>query len=176
MTMHPDELNSRREELRQYWQGSNGWRAKYAIEMVPLPYVASGDVLGGRLIRAGGDGRLRRVAERFGHAFRLELRFDCPPYSAKAPGGQEVYLINAERVMMQSPVACGAVGFHPGENELRWIWLHPFERGRNQIDDVWFRLELLYGSDFTLDLPVSPAMQSFLRRKGVDPARWGGGS
>ncbi|WP_406186114.1 hypothetical protein [Streptomyces sp. NBC_01006] len=175
--MDSEEIARRGKELETYWYGENGFRQKYLIDMVPLPFVADEDVIGGRLIVATGDMRLRKVAEQFAGHFKRELRFDFLQFTATGSNrGQEVLLINSRDVVMLSPVACGAVGFDLEEKCLTWVWIHPFQRGRGLLDWVWEGLERRHGTEFTVEQPVSIPMQRFLQSKGVDPARWGGPS
>lgn len=175
--MDSDELTRRDKELEIYWHGEDGFRQKYLIDMVPLPFVADEDVIGGRLIVATDDMRLRKVVEQFAGYFKRELRFDFLQFTATgSDSSQEVLLINSRDVIMLSPVACGAVGFDLDEKCLTWVWIHPFQRGRGLLDRVWEELERRHGAEFTVEQPVSIPMQRFLRSKDVDPARWGGPS
>ena len=155
--MTPEELAERRSELDTYWAAEAPLRRRSTIEVFPLPQVPDSDVIHGTLIRATHDDELREIAQDFGRMFKQELRFDSPPFrTSYEQGAQEVYLIKSKRVLMLSPVACGAVGFEPALNHLEWIWIHPFDRGKGLIDRAWDALEMLYGSEFTLEQPVSP--------------------
>ncbi|MFH8637164.1 hypothetical protein [Streptomyces goshikiensis] len=175
--MDSEELARRQKELGTYWHGENGFRHKYLIDMVPLPFVADEDVIGGCLIAATDDMRLRKVAEQFASYFKRELRFDFLQFTATGSNSsQKVLLINSRDVVMLSPVACGAVGFDLEEKSLTWVWIHPLQRGRGLLDRVWEELERRHGTEFTVEQPVSIPMQRFLQSKGVDPARWGGPS
>ncbi|MCX4391635.1 hypothetical protein OG887_39005 [Streptomyces sp. NBC_00053] len=175
--MDPHELAERRRELETYWESEGGFRERLLIEMVPLPTVSEQAVIDKRLIVGTEDPELRKVAEQFAGYFKRELRFDFVPFTADDfADGDEVLLINSRKVIMLSPVACGAVGFNRRENCLRWVWVHPFERGTGLMGHVWDILERRYGNEFWIETPVSPPMQKFLQSREVDMSRWGGPS
>ncbi|MCT2589814.1 hypothetical protein LHJ74_07780 [Streptomyces sp. N2-109] len=173
--MDPDELAERHRELATYWACEGGFRERNLIEMAPLPAVPEEAVIDECLIVGTEDPALRKVAEQFAGYFKRELRFDFIPFTADHfADGDEVLLIKSRKVMMLSPVACGAAGFDRRENCLRWVWLHPFERGTGLMNRVWDALERRHGTVFWIETPVSPPMQKFLEGREVDPSRWDG--
>ncbi|UXY32385.1 hypothetical protein [Streptomyces sp. HUAS TT20] len=171
-------MAARQEEYENFWPGPHGRRARYAIEMFPLLHA---DKPRGRaLIPAAKDMRLRRVVETFGKYFKLELGFDVPPFAAEPSSlyesdpTVEVVLFDARKVEATFPIAAGAAGLSVAEGQrwLDWIWIHPFERGRGLGGQAWNDLEDVYGRDFKIQSPLSPAMEKFLTRRGVDRKRW----
>ncbi|OKI25554.1 hypothetical protein [Streptomyces sp. CB03911] len=130
MMIHPDEIAEREQELAKSWASEGGLRDRFTIEMFPLLHADGDGIGGGRLIRATDDGELRKLVERFGRYLKVEERYDLPLFTADHTRDQEVYLVTSKRLTTLTPIACGAAGFRARENELSWIWLHPFERGR----------------------------------------------
>ncbi|MER7719008.1 hypothetical protein ABTX99_18990 [Streptomyces flaveolus] len=172
-------IAERRKELAGFWPGAYGAGERTAIKMYPLLYTDKpGD--GHALIPAREEMRLRKIVEAFGQCFRRELRFDFPPFDAAFVdvygqlNGAEVVLFDAQGISATFPIAAGAAGlsFAGGHRVLDWIWLHPFERGRDLMPIAWADLEATYGDDFLVRGPLSPAMRGFLTRQGVDHARW----
>ncbi|MEV4043138.1 hypothetical protein [Streptomyces sp. NPDC049744] len=173
-------LAERRQELDSFWPGDDGAQGRTTIRMYPLLHVDKPG-FGRTLIPATDDMELRRIVEAFGKCFRRELRFDFPPFSADLvdfygnPNRAEVVLFEAQRSITATfPIAAGAAGLsrHQGKQVLDWIWLHPFERGRDLMGMAWADLESVYGGDFLVRGPLSGAMKGFLMKQDVDPARW----
>ncbi|MFJ7904014.1 hypothetical protein ACIQ6V_26570 [Streptomyces sp. NPDC096198] len=171
-------LAERREEYKSFWPGPHGRRARYAIEMFPLLHA---DKPRGRaLIAATQDMRLRKVVETFGKYFKQELGFDSIPFAAQhsrlydSDPTVEVVLFDAQRVTATFPIAAGAAGLsvQNGQRWLDWFWIHPFERGKGLADRAWADLEEVYGKDFKIQPPLSPAMERFLTHHDIAPERW----
>ena len=51
-----------------------------------------------------------------------------------------------------------------GEYCLDWIWIHPYERNRGNLERLWPEFESRFGK-FGLTLPVSKQMMGFLKKK-----------
>lgn len=172
-------LAERRQEYESFWRGPNGSGERFTIQMFPLLYADKPTVLR-TLIPATHDMRLRELAEVFGKYFKRELGFDFAPFIAEAgsQGGDateiDVVLFDAQRVLATFPIAAGAAGLsvHDGERWLNWFWIHPFERGRGLADKAWDDLEEVYGKEFKIEPPLSPAMEKFLTHREVAPERW----
>ncbi|MDT0545611.1 hypothetical protein [Streptomyces lonegramiae] len=165
-------LAERQQEL-EHWPARHRWH----IEMHPLLHIDKPRL--GVTIPAGDDMELRKVVETFGNYFKSELRFDFLPFVAeprKADLEQSVegVLFNSRKLLATFPVAVGAAGLsiESGQRWLDWIWIHPFERGTRLMEEVWSDLERMYGTDFKIAPPISPAMAGFLRHQGVDRLRW----
>lgn len=171
-------LAERREEYKNFWPGPHGRRARYAIEMFPLLYADKRR--GHALIPATQDMRLRKVVETFGKYFKQELGFDSVPFVAQhsrlyaSDPTVEAVLFDAQRVGATFPIAAGAAGLsvQDGQRWLDWFWIHPFERGRGLASQAWADLEEVYGKEFKIQPPLSPAMERFLTHHGVAPERW----
>ena len=57
------------------------------------------------------DPELRKVAEQFAGFLKRELPFDFTPFTAHSSAdGEEVLLVKSRKVLLLSPVACGAIG------------------------------------------------------------------
>lgn len=170
-------LAERRQELKNWWPGQYGARARWTIEVFPLLHV---DEPSGVLIQATNDMRLRRVVEKFAKYFRRELGYDAAPFTAKQTQYDEDHaiegvLINSRKMSATFPIASGAAGMSTdddGDRWLDWIWIHPFERGTGLAEQAWRDLESSYGDRFNVEGPVSPAMKSLLSRLNVDQERW----
>ena len=172
-------LAERRQEYKSFWTGPNGRGSRFTIEMFPLLYADKPSALRA-LIPATHDTRLRELAETFGKYFKQELGFDSIPFTAEAdsPSGDtteiDVVLFDAQRVTATFPVAAGAAGLSvvDGERWLDWIWIHPFERGKRLARLAWEDLEAVYGDQFKIQPPLSPAMEHFLDHQSIAPTRW----
>ncbi|MEU2873479.1 hypothetical protein ABZ769_30480 [Streptomyces olivoreticuli] len=157
-----------------------GWpaRTRWHIEMHPLLHIDKPQL--GVTIPAEDDLKLRKVVEVFGRYFKSELRFDFPPFSAKPSQldieqSVEGVLFNSRKLNATFPVAVGAGGMRlqGGERWLDWIWIHPFERGTGLMNQAWSDLEAIYGAEFKVAPPISPAMAGFLTHRDVARERWG---
>jgi len=126
------------------------------------------------------DSPLRQeIAESIGRYFKRETPYDFPPYSAGDESSETpVYLIRTTRVGAVVAIAAGALGMRrvQGEWILKWIWIHPWERGQlgdgpEQTANLVFRtLDELYG-DFLIEGPISPAMRRLMEKRGYDSDR-----
>ncbi|MFG1995309.1 hypothetical protein ACGFJ7_35570 [Actinoplanes sp. NPDC048988] len=114
----------------------------------------------------------REVAEQVGMQFRRELRFDSAPFDPDDPDSEGV-LIMSKRFAATFAIVAGAAGLEAEDGGwvLKWIWLHPYERGSLYIDEVWTELEGRYGA-FFVEGPYSPAMSAFFRRRSVAESRF----
>ncbi|MCK9932434.1 hypothetical protein MXD62_35740 [Frankia sp. Mgl5] len=141
---------------------------RYRIDMPVLPYQRRASE-GPDFIEVSRDSPLdlRQAAEMFGNAAKRECGYDFPLARALNFGEQRVWLLPAPRVNAVSFVAAGAVAFKlmGGVWELRWMYVHPFERGKQVIDFYWPRFVALYG-DFTVQPPVTATAQAVLNRLG----------
>ncbi|MFE2426560.1 hypothetical protein ACFXJ5_07370 [Streptomyces sp. NPDC059373] len=168
-------LAERRQELEN-WPARRRWH----IEMHPLLHIDKPRP--GVTIPATDDMELRKVVEIVGRYFKSELRFDFPPFAAEPTRldleqSVEGVLFDSQKLRATFPVAVGAAGLsvQDGARWLDWIWIHPFERGTGLMDQIWTDLERIYGSDFKISPPISPAMAGFLTHSGVDRGRWASG-
>ncbi|MFI8343111.1 hypothetical protein ACIF8W_24060 [Streptomyces sp. NPDC085639] len=155
------------------WPRLPSWK----IEALPLLHIDKPQF--GVTIPSGDDMELRQAVEVLGRCFQREMRFDFPPFTAKpsphhVAESVEGLLFNSKKLLATFPVATGAAGMsvQAGEPRLDWIWIHPFERGRGLADAAWGDLERVYGNEFRIQQPISPAMRAFLTRHGVDRKRW----
>lgn len=48
---------------------------------------------------------------------------------------------------------------------LDWIWLHPYVRSRGILTKHWSYFQDIFGNDFIIQPPVSPAMKGFLAKQ-----------
>ncbi|MFI5937849.1 hypothetical protein [Actinoplanes sp. NPDC051494] len=153
-----------RSELKRF-----GMPPRFDIRMFPL--LGEERSYSSVLLRAV-TSQQREVVEQVGMQFRRELRFDSAPFDPDDPDSEGV-LIMSKRFAATFPIVAGAAGLESenGGWVLKWIWLHPYERGSLYIDEVWTELEGRYGA-FFVEGPYSPAMGSFFRRRGVTDSRF----
>lgn len=121
---------------------------------------------------------LRNAVHRFARYFRHEMHFDSvdfdPSESASGSTPYEAWVFHSpatDRMFEDKPLPFrmfGACCFHvteePARATLRWVWLHPFFRGRGHLTQAWPLFRYRYG-DFDIERPLSPAMAEFVRRK-----------
>jgi hypothetical protein len=113
----------------------------------------------------------RDIVDQIGHQFGRELGFDFAPFDPNDPHSHAALVIST-KFIATFPIAAGAAGLERDSNQwrLQWIWLHPYVRGTGLFHHAWRELEHLYGQ-FHLEGPYSPAMNAFIHRHGIDPAR-----
>lgn len=113
----------------------------------------------------------RQVVEEIGRQFRRELGFDFVPFDASDPEFEGV-LIDSRKFLATFPIAAGAAGFERDGDRwiMKWVWLHPYERGTGRFADTWNELERRYG-EFYVEGPYSPMMEAFIRKYGIRPDR-----
>lgn len=154
---------------RETWRSERRQLApRFRVEMPILPY--QGRTAGGHEcieVTRKSSLNLRQAVEMFGNAVKRECGYDFPLARATDLGDQRVWLLSAPRIGAISFVAAGAVSFEPVDRswELRWMYVHPFERGHQVIDFYWPRFASLYG-EFTVQKPITPAAQAVLDRVG----------
>jgi hypothetical protein len=56
------------------------------------------------------------------------------------------------------------INVSPDEWWLMWVWIHPFERGRGVLSQVWPMLKKEFG-DFKIQRPISFGMKAFLEKQ-----------
>jgi hypothetical protein len=113
------------------------------------------------------------VAETVAHYFRRETGFDFPPYSAGDEGPESpVYLIRSAEILRMVPVIAGAIGMRQvaGHWVLRWVWVHPWERGGRLTHRTFDLLDELY-PDFKIEAPVRPAMRRLMHKRNYAKGR-----
>ncbi|WP_146086498.1 hypothetical protein [Rathayibacter sp. AY1D1] len=78
-----------------------------------------------------------------------------------------VYLIPSKRIGSMVPVIAGAAGFALVGDAvvLRWVWLHPWERGGTLTNTTFNAFDQLYGP-FKIEGPTSKAMKGLMRKRG----------
>jgi hypothetical protein len=108
--------------------------------------------------------RLRKEVERFAVYFRRESDYPVTEFKAKEKGAYTAYLFAAPK----EPAWVGACCFRPQSYSLsiecvtlRWIWIHPYQRGRGMLTFAWPTLRANHG-DFFIEPPLSPAMLRFV--------------
>ncbi|GAA2535133.1 hypothetical protein [Winogradskya humida] len=159
-----DLLNAHRAELQHF-----GTPPRFDMHMFPL--LGEFTPTSGLLIRAVTD-QQRATAEQIGMQFRRELGFDSAPFDPHDPDS-EAALIMSKKFSATFPIIAGVAGLE-SENDgwvLKWVWLHPYERGTSLFDDAWNELEQRYGL-FFVEGPYSPAMGAFFRRRGIAESRF----
>ena len=118
----------------------------------------------------------RKAVEKLARCFRRELKFDFVPFLAKY--GQsaddptyEAYLFHETQFNLlyedrDTEIVCGGAACFVNRNEgwvLKWVWFHPYFRGRGLLWKSWTNFRSRYG-DFEIERPLSPAMEKFLRK------------
>jgi hypothetical protein len=141
------------------------------FDMRMFPLLGEERPNSGVLIRAV-TSQQRTAVEQLGIQFRRELGFDSPPFDPDDPQS-EAALIMSKKFLATFPIAAGAAGLETEGDGwvLKWVWLHPYERGSDLFDEAWSELEQRYGL-FSIEGPYSPAMGSFFRRRGVSETRF----
>ncbi|UWZ50173.1 hypothetical protein Dmats_45885 [Dactylosporangium matsuzakiense] len=126
---------------------------------------------------------VRRAAEQLAQQFRRETRYDFTPYTASAPDDQHVVLIPTRRFMVaDGALYAGAIGVEPTADyhgfpgpvpRATWVYLHPYVRRDNLIDDLWPAVTA-HWPGLTLAGPFTTAGLALLRRlvhTGLHPAQ-----
>ena len=134
--------------------------------------ITSGPV---RVTEASPD-RLLAVTYEFARNLRREQRYDFVPFPDPTAWDVmaepwEAWLWSAGNSVR--PLAIGAALFSRGRWakigerwSLSWVWLHPLFRRQGHLRRAWPRFKSLYGADFPVVPPWSPAMKSFLTAMG----------
>lgn len=110
----------------------------------------------------------QQVAEQIARYFHRESQYDFPPYSAGDEGPERpVYLIPSKHIGSLVPVIAGAAGFTlvDGIAVLRWVWLHPWERGGDLTQATFTAFDRLYG-EFKIEGPTSKPMKGLMKKRG----------
>lgn len=80
----------------------------------------------------------------------------------------DVWLVTAPQISRPYSLVCGAAEVDTQEPEplLRWIWIHPSQRGgrTDSTRQLWEKLTAEYGN-IVPELPCSPAMKRFLQKQ-----------
>lgn len=119
----------------------------------------------------------RNAVERNARYFRQEFNFSHLQFGAKQKSTDpdyvpyEAYLFHRETYNLQyedknTEVVCaGACCFFNENNSwsLHWVWLHPYFRGKGFLRDAWPLFREKY-NDFSIQEPISPQMQKFLKQ------------
>lgn len=118
--------------------------------------------------------KLRREVERFAIYFRREFRYDFQQFEAteRTKPNEKPYTAYLFTGGAQSCVWVGACCFRWREYSgydprwgMQWMWLHPYYRGQGILTRVWGKFHELHGN-FFCEPPFSPAMNSFLLKRG----------
>lgn len=110
---------------------------------------------------------LRIAVERCARAFKREMGYDFTQWCAEDDPEAIAFLFHDDRYRI-----IGACCFRPtSENQaakkrLDWIWLCPDARRRGYLSKHWDLFLSIYG-EFDIEHPISPAMEAFLRKKGL---------
>jgi len=131
--------------------------------------------------------RHRQAVEQFAHYFRREFRYDFLHYEAGEGAGWDRASQPAEDEAAAYPFASGcsydgryvgAACFRwrlyrdiPPRWALAWVWLHPYERRRGLLTLAW-PVWVARHAPFAIELPLSDAMETFVRRQGRCLACW----
>lgn len=119
---------------------------------IRMPYLSDAQLakanrLGGSIVvDPSSPIALRRAAAQMAVQFRRETAYDFAPYDAREPNGV-VVLIPARRFLIAyGRLIAGAIGIDPTVfyqglpqpvPRATWVYLHPYERGRAAVIDVW---------------------------------------
>jgi GNAT superfamily N-acetyltransferase len=77
------------------------------------------------------------------------------------------YISGSRTVFVEGCRMVGAAGFYPFPDKgwrMRWVWIHPFWRGKGILAKEWPRFVELFGADFFPEPPLSVAMRAFLKK------------
>lgn len=104
------------------------------------------------------------VAQSIYRQFAAEKGYDSTPPILGDSG--DVWLVTAP-ISRSYSLVCGAAEVDTDEPAplLKWIWIHPFQRGSrsDSTRQLWARLTAEYDK-IVLDPPISPAMSRFLEK------------
>lgn len=107
------------------------------------------------------------VAESIYRQFVAETGYDSNPPVLGASG--DVWLVTAPKMLRPYSLICGAaeVDIDQAVPVLRWIWIHPLQRGHRSdaTKRLWERLTTEYDR-IVPEPPCSPAMERFLKKQG----------
>lgn len=117
----------------------------------------------------------RKALYQFAVYFRREFRYDFVQYSVEDDGANLDHMVAFlfyEHDWATKNTAYGGCIFRYRCNwtnvdphwALQWIWLHPYERGRGRLTNVWGYFEEKFGN-FVVEEPLSSAMKAFLDKK-----------
>lgn len=123
--------------------------------------------------------KLRRVAANFARYLQLQQHYDFPTFDVNSHlGDLALYLFGYGgwwvgafcflSLADRDTSRCGA--YASAEWLAAWCWLHPNVQRRGLLTEAWPQLEAMHGQ-FPLQAPLSPAMESFARKLGVDEDR-----
>jgi hypothetical protein len=117
--------------------------------------------------------KLRKAVERFAVYFRREFGYGITEFHAREKTQYTAYLFR-ESGDGGAYAWVGACCFRPEsyshsieDETLRWVWIHPFERGRGVLAEAWATLRANHG-DFFVEPPVSSSMLNFLLKHNRD--------
>jgi hypothetical protein len=128
-------------------------------------------------VRHDSPKRERAAVEQYAKYFRREFQYDFVQYSAdEEPLADRAFLFVPDPWGWGQRTV-GACCFRRREDSggswfaLAWIWLHPYWRSRGLLSNAWSYFVHRF-APFRVEPPLSPAMQGFLRRKGVRGPAW----
>lgn len=108
---------------------------------------------------------LRKAVYQCALYFRREFNYDFVQFGVQDTSDYCAFLFIDKH--LYEPTVVGACCFIrvPSGWHLDWVWMHPYQRGKGRLSEAWPYFRKWFG-DFTLEHPLSPAMQAFLEHHG----------
>lgn len=130
-----------------------------------------------RIVNQSSPAADRNAAECLAWFFKREFSYDFVQYLASERGnGKDCVVLLTDRGYTKTgkevEFAYGAICMrwrtysnHEPEWAMTWVWLHPYERNKGHLSDIWQGLETRFPG-FRVEPPLSPAMHAFLTNRG----------
>lgn len=117
----------------------------------------------------------RQALERFARYFKSEMHYDNVQYYANEHDSNCAgFLFTSSALDMCTdgqksiPTRCmGGCCFRKIKDTwvLCWVWIHPFARNQGLLQKYWKYYFLETFGDFAVEAPLSPSMESFLKKQ-----------
>ena len=109
---------------------------------------------------------MKKAAELMAHYLKREIHTDFSQYSSetdgKKPHVKSYIWIDYD---WSGVFVIGACGFRKNQsgNELEWVWIHPYYRGRGLLTAAWPIFLKEYGDGFSIMEPLRFGMDGFIK-------------
>jgi len=152
----------------------NGERYKIILPKFKLPYLQVPNIYKNLLeVENIHTKQVRLALYKIACFFQREFRYDFIQYSMNDDDRESLrsFMFFFPGYYEEKDIAFGGCCFryrdkwtdvHP-HWALQWIWLHPFERSKGHLQEVWDMFVKEFGN-FYVEPPLSRAMKFFLRR------------